>query len=127
VTPGAIKPAPAVANPRVAGAAKPLTANGPEVSTSHRLPELIRVADGLAESIRQFEQQLAHALDTFERDGGRPAVESFVAQAQRVQDNPQSVDDLELLVGWIPQACRLLETELVLVNLLTARASDASR
>ena len=108
-------------------AVAPAGAAGPgRATTALRLPQLIRAANGLAASMRQFDQELTAALDTFEREGGRVALQDILAQARRVQANARA-EDVEAMLAWLPQACRLLETELDLVNLLSARASDAPR
>jgi hypothetical protein len=89
------------------------------------LPDLSSAADSLAASLRDLNLELVGALQAFEQSGGRAALQAIVAQARRVEANPRSPQELDALVGWLPTACRMLETELDLVSLLSRGQSDA--
>jgi predicted component of type VI protein secretion system len=147
--PGTVRPAPiapdggATDESADAGAATPLPTPPPReapavakqepreaavvVMHAPRLPEVVRSVDDLAAKIRQLEQDIASAVQRFEDAGGRTTLHAFLAHARKIQDGPRNGDDVETLLSWLPRACRLLETELALVNLLTAQASDAPR
>ncbi len=89
------------------------------------LPDLTLAADTLAASLRELNSELIDTLQTFDQIGGRAALQAIVAQARRVEANPRSAQELEALVGWLPTAWRMLETELALVRLLSRSPSDA--
>ncbi len=89
------------------------------------LPDLTLAADDLAASLRDLNSELSDALQTFDQIGGRAALQAIVAQARRVETNPRSAQELEALIGWLPTACRMLETELTLIRLVSRSQSDA--
>jgi predicted component of type VI protein secretion system len=89
------------------------------------LSDVTCATSDLSASLRQLEREVSAIVDKFERAGGRPALLAFVAQARRVEANPASAEDIENLIRWLPTACRMLETELQLLNLLSPQASHA--
>jgi len=92
-----------------------------------RLSDVARTASDLSALMRQLERDLSTPVDMVERAGGRTALLAFLAQARRVSADPSSAEDLESLIRWLPTACRMLEAELLLLNLLSPQASDAPR
>ena len=76
---------------------------------------------------RDFDVELSIVLELFERSGGRPALKMVLAHARRVEATPDGAHELLALEAWLPTACRMLETELMLIDLLSARASVAPR
>jgi len=77
--------------------------------------------------MRQLERELSTPIEMFERAGGRTALLAFLAQARRVTADTSGAEDLETLIRWLPSASRMLEAELLLLNLLSSQASDAPR
>jgi predicted component of type VI protein secretion system len=133
VVQGSIAPAPALAPAlAVAGPPEPPVRVVDNISRVHpgggrSLAELRHAADALSASLGDFEQQLDAAIDLFERNGGRPALETFLACARRVEAEPRTEEDLRTFFSWLPTGCQLLQAELIVMNLLSSRASDASR
>ena len=76
---------------------------------------------------RDFDLELSIVFELFERSGGRQGLKTVLAHARRAEATPEDVDELQTLLAWLPTACRMLETELMLIDLLSARASVAPR
>jgi predicted component of type VI protein secretion system len=85
-----------------------------------------RVED-VAAALRKLEREAASVVDRFERAGGKQALQSFVALSARLQGGMISREDIDALLKELPTVQRLLEVEMLLVDLISTRASDASR
>jgi predicted component of type VI protein secretion system len=96
-------------------------------ATGLTLSDVTRATSELSASVRRIEHDVSAIVDLFERAGGRPALLAFVAQARRLEANPSSTEELDNLIRWLPTACRMLETELLLLSLLSPQASNAPR
>jgi len=89
--------------------------------------DLARTASNLGTAMRQFEQELATIIELFEKAGGRSALLAIIAQARRLEATSATQEDVQALISWLPTACRMLETELLLVDMLSSQASHAPR
>ncbi len=119
---------PSGGGPETVGPAPKATAPAPKATAAG--PRTVMTPDAKAQAAlgpRDFDLELSIVFDMFERSGGRPALKTLLAHARRVEGTPGGDDELQTLLAWLPTACRMLETELMLIDLLSARASDAPR
>jgi pSer/pThr/pTyr-binding forkhead associated (FHA) protein len=86
-------------------------------ATGHSLPDLTAAADGLAGSLRQFQQEVGAALRVFEQSGGRETLQAVLERLKRLEAG-QGGRDADAIANWVPMVRRLLETQLTLINLL---------
>ena len=127
---GAVGPAAqiSVTNPPAAQITPPPAQAGPsfvrdEVASSS---SRARVED-VAVAMRKLEQEAASIVDRFEQAGGTQALQSFLAFSARLQGSIISREDIDALLKELPRVQQLLEIEMLLVDLVSTRASDASR
>ena len=125
-TPREVAPEPRPAPREVVPEPRPAAAGAPQSVADLSATDLIQFADQLTAALRRFKGDASLALWLFDHAGGEAAARAFVQQVERARHNPDNPDEQARLLEQAPSAARLLESAILLANVVSSLGTRAA-